>query len=84
MATGVITIELPEGSITDVAINSGYVKVDESKVTCIVDGAVALKADDSDIAKKIEEATELLRSAAPSSVGIASAVGRVERMGKSI
>ena len=84
LATGVITIELPEGSITDVAINSGYVKVDESKVTCIVDGAVALKADDSDIAKKIEEATELLRSAAPSNVAIASAVGRVERMGKSI
>ncbi len=84
LTTGIITIEMPNGTVTDVAINSGYVKVDESKVTCIVDGAVALRSDDSDIAKKIEEATELLRSAQPNSIGIASAVGRVERMGKSI
>jgi len=84
LSTGIITIELPNGDITDVAINSGYVKVDESKVICIVEGAVALKSDDSDIAKKIEEATELLKSAQPSNVAIASAVSRVEQMGKSI
>lgn len=84
LTTGIITIEMPNGTVTDVAINSGYVKVDESKVTCIVEGAVALKSDDSDIAKKIEEATELLRSAQPSHAAIASAVGRVERIGKSI
>ncbi len=84
LSTGIITIELPDGKVTDVAINSGYVKVDESKVICIVEGAVALRADDSDIAKKIEEATELLKSAQPSSVAIASAVGRVEQIGKSI
>jgi len=84
LSTGIITIELADGHTTDVAINSGYVKVDESKVICIVEGAVALKSDDSDIAKKIEEATELLRSAEPSKVAIASAVSRVEQMGKSI
>ena len=84
LATGIITIEMPDGTVTDVAINSGYVKVDESKVICIVDGAVALKSDDSNIAKKIEEATELLRSAQPSNVAIASAVSRVEHIGKSI
>ena len=84
LSTGIITIELADGNVTDVAINSGYAKVDESKVTCIVEGAVALKSDDSDIAKKIEEATELLRSAQPSNVAIASAVSRVEQMGKSI
>ena len=84
LSTGIITIELADGNVTDVAINSGYVKVDESKVICIVEGAVALKSDDSDIARKIEEATELLRSAQPSKVAIASAVSRVEQMGKSI
>jgi len=84
LSTGIITIELADGNVTDVAINSGYVKVDESKVVCIVEGAVALKSDDSDIAKKIEEATELLKSAQPSKVAIASAVSRVEQMGKSI
>jgi F-type H+-transporting ATPase subunit epsilon len=84
LATGIITIEMPDATITDVAINSGYVKVDESKVICIVDGAVALKSDDSNIAEKIEEATELLRSAQPSNVAIASAVSRVEHIGKNI
>jgi len=84
LATGIITIEMPDATITDVAINSGYVKVDESKVICIVDGAVALKSGDSNIAEKIEEATELLRSAQPSNVAIASAVSRVEHIGKNI
>ena len=40
--TGVIVIDKADGSEVAVAINSGYVKVDEEKTTCIVDGAVAL------------------------------------------
>jgi F-type H+-transporting ATPase subunit epsilon len=82
--TGVITIELPDSKKIDVAINSGYVKVNESKVTCIVDGAVALTAGDSDIAKKIKEATDLLKSAETSNTAIAAAVSKVEQIGKSI
>jgi len=82
--TGVISFITPEGKETNVAINSGYVKVDESKVSCIVDGAVALTAGDTDIAKKIEEATELLKSAQTSNTAIASAVSKVERIGKSL
>jgi len=83
LTTGVVTIEMPDSTKTDVAINSGYVKVDESKVTCIVDGAVALAAGDTDIAKKIKEATELLKSAQTSNAAIASAVSKVEHIGKS-
>ncbi len=83
LTTGVITIEMPDSTKTDVAINAGYVKVSESKVTCIVDNAVALTAGDSDIAKKIREATDLLKSAETSSAAIANAVGKVERIGKS-
>ncbi len=82
--TGVITIEMPDGGKVDVAINSGYVKVDESKVSCIVDGAVALTAGDSDIAKKIEEARDLLKSAETSNTAIAAAVSKVEQIGKSL
>jgi len=37
--TGVIVIEKSDSSEVAVAINSGYVKVDEEKTTCIVDGA---------------------------------------------
>ena len=81
--TGVIVIEKADGSEVAVAINSGYVKVDEEKTTCIVDGAVALTGEDSDLAKALEEAKELIRKAESSSVAIASAVSKVEQIGKS-
>ena len=83
LSTGIITIEMPDSSKIDVAINSGYVKVDESKVSCIVDGAVALSAGDSDISRKLEEARDLLKSAETSSTAIAAAVSKVEQIGKS-
>ena len=83
LSTGIITIEMPDSKKIDVAINSGYVKVDESKVSCIVDGAVALSAGDSDISRKLEEARDLLKSAETSSTAIAAAVSKVEQIGKS-
>jgi len=82
--TGVIVIEKADGSEVAVAINSGYVKVDEEKTTCIVDGAVALSGEDSDLAKALEEAKELIKKAESSSVAIASAVSKVEQIGKSL
>jgi len=81
--TGVIVIEKADGSEVAVAINSGYVKVDEEKTTCIVDGAVALSGEESDLAKALEEAKELIKKAESSSVAIASAVSKVEQIGKS-
>ncbi|WP_295418514.1 ATP synthase F1 subunit epsilon [Sulfurovum sp.] len=81
--TGVIVIEKADGSEVAVAINSGYVKVDEGKTTCIVDGAVALSGGDSDLAKALEAAKELLKSAESSNTAIASAVAKVEQIGKS-
>ena len=81
--TGVIVIEKADGSEVAVAINSGYVKVDEEKTTCIVDGAVALTGEDSDLAKALEEAKELIKKAESSSVAIAAAVSKVEQIGKS-
>jgi F-type H+-transporting ATPase subunit epsilon len=81
--TGVIVIEKADGSEVAVAINSGYVKVDEEKTTCIVDGAVALSGEDSNLAKALEEAKELLKKAESSSMAIASAVSKVEQIGKS-
>ena len=81
--TGVIIIEKDDGSELPVAINSGYVKVDEEKTTCIVDGAVALSGDDSDIAKALEAAKTLLKSTEASNTAIAAAVSKVEQIGKS-
>ncbi len=82
--TGVIVIEKADGSEVAVAINSGYVKVDEEKTTCIVDGAVALSGEDSNLAKALDEAKELLKKAESSSIAIASAVSKVEQIGKSL
>ncbi len=84
LATGVIVIEKKDGSEIAVAINSGYVKVDEEKTTCIVDGAVALFGEDNDLAQALEDAKTLLKSTEASNIAIASAVSKVEQIGKSI
>lgn len=81
--TGVIVIDKADGSEVAVAINSGYVKVDEEKTTCIVDGAVALSGEDSDLAQALEAAKELLKSTESSNTAIAAAVSKVEQIGKS-
>lgn len=81
--TGVIMYERADSKEVAVAINSGYVKVEEEKTTCIVDGAVAISGDDSYIAKALEEAKALLKSTEASNSAIASAVSKVEQIGKS-
>ena len=84
LETGVIVIEREDGSEIAVAINSGYVKVDEEKTTCIVDGAVALFGDDNDLAKALDDAKTLLKSTEASNTAIAAAVSKVEQIGKSL
>ncbi|CAA6801243.1 MAG: ATP synthase epsilon chain (EC [uncultured Sulfurovum sp.] len=83
LETGVIVIEEENGTEIAVAINSGYVKVEEEKTTCIVDGAVALSGTDSELAKSLDAAKELLKSTESSNSAIASAVAKVEQIGKS-
>ncbi len=82
--TGVIVIDTADSKEVAVAINSGYVKVDEEKTTCIVDGAVAISGEDSDVAKALEDAKALLKSAEASNTAIAAAVSKVEHIGKTI
>jgi F-type H+-transporting ATPase subunit epsilon len=84
LETGVIVIERADSREVAVAINSGYVKVDEEKTTCIVDGAVAISGEDTDLAKALEEAKALIKSAEASSTAIATAVSKVEQIGKSL
>ena len=83
LETGVIVYDRADGAEVAVAINSGYVKVDEGKTTCIVDGAVALSGEDTDISKALEAAKTLLKSTEASNSAIASAVAKVEQIGKS-
>jgi len=80
--TGVITIERQDGQEVQVAVNGGYVKVDEEKTLCMVDGAVALSGDDTNLAKALAEAKELLEKAQSSSTTIAAAISKVESIKK--
>ncbi|NOZ89960.1 MAG: F0F1 ATP synthase subunit epsilon [Epsilonproteobacteria bacterium] len=82
--TGVIVIETKDGKEISVAVNSGYVKVEENKTLCVVDGAVALNAEDSNLASAIAEAKELLEKASDSNMAIASAMSKVDSLSKGV
>ena len=75
---GVMVIETKESKEISVAINGGYVKVDEEKTMCVVDGAVALNAEDSELSASIEEAKALLKKAGGASMALASAMSKVD------
>jgi F-type H+-transporting ATPase subunit epsilon len=77
LTVGVIIIEKAD-STEAVAINWGHVKVSETSVDCLVDGAVALTAGkDSEIAKNIEAAKDLVNSVKDSNVSLASVEAKI-------
>jgi len=80
--TGVIVIERKDNREVSVAINGGYVKVDEEKTLCMVDGAVALSGDDTNLAKALAEAKALLEKAQTTSTTIAAAISKIEQINK--
>ncbi|QKF82703.1 F0F1 ATP synthase subunit epsilon [Halarcobacter ebronensis] len=77
LTVGVIIIEM--GDTTEaVAINWGHVKVSESSVDVLVDGAVALTSGtDSEIAKNIEAAKDLVNSVKDSNVSLAAVEAKI-------
>ncbi len=79
---GVMVIDSKENKEIQVAINGGYVKVEEEKTLCMVDGAIALSGDDSNLAKALDDAKKLLEKAQSSSTTIASAISKVEQINK--
>jgi len=82
LTAGVITIERKDGREVQVAINGGYVKVEEEKTLCMVDGAVALSGDDTDLAKNIAKAKDLLEKAQASTMTVAAAVSKFDGIKK--
>lgn len=80
---GVIDFGLDKDNRELVAINWGYVKVNENSVDVLVDGAVVLNADsDSAIAESIAKANELVKEMADSRQIIANIESTVKRKGK--
>ncbi|MDX4070628.1 ATP synthase F1 subunit epsilon [Aliarcobacter skirrowii] len=77
LTVGVIIIEKID-STEAVAINWGHVKVDENSVDVLVDGAIALTSGkDSEIAKNIEAAKELINSVKDSKVSVAAVEAKI-------
>jgi F-type H+-transporting ATPase subunit epsilon len=83
LEAGVIAVENANSQEFMIAINTGYAKIDENKVSCIVDGAVLISDEEGKLSEKMEEAKKLLKSAQNSDIAIASAVGKMENMKKS-
>ena len=83
LKAGVMVIETADSKEISVAVNGGYVKVEEKKTLCVVDGAVALHAEGTDLASKIEEAKILLEKAQSSSqADITSAKSKIDGISK--
>ena len=83
MQSGVIEILKADDSKELVAIDWGYVKVDGTKLSVLVDGAVPLGGTSNEIAEHIDEAKKLLQSMCDSDVAIAAAMAKVETVAKS-
>ena len=83
LQAGVIDIELKNGKHDVVAINSGHVKVDENSVTVLADGAISIGgSSESEIAKSLEDAKELIKSMSDSDIAIAIATSKIDSIVK--
>ena len=77
LTVGVIVIE-KANSTEAVAINWGHVKVDEKSVDVLADGAIALTSGkDSEIAKNIEAAKELVKSVKDYNISVAAVEAKI-------
>ncbi|WP_200762434.1 ATP synthase F1 subunit epsilon [Nitrosophilus alvini] len=82
---GVIEFEKADGNKESIVINWGHVKVDENKAVVLVDGAVPLAGEsESEIAKAIAEAKELIEKASDNKAAIASVEAKIEKAAKSM
>jgi len=79
LKTGVIEIVDGDGSKDIVAINWGYLKIEENKVSVLADGAVHVYgSDQSAIAASLAKAKELISSMSSDTATYASTLARIE------
>jgi F-type H+-transporting ATPase subunit epsilon len=79
LQAGVVDIIKDNGNKESIVVNWGVVQIANNLVTVLVDGAVAIRGDsESEVAKALEEAKELIASVADSHSMIASVSARVE------
>jgi len=82
---GLITIKKENGSEEVIAINWGYVEVTPDHVNVLVDDAVPVSgASESEIAKSIEKAKQLLKDAMDSDALVAAVEAKIESAARNI
>ena len=81
LSAGVIDIEHENGKRELVAIDWGYAKVDEKKVSILANGAKSISKD-GDIGKTLEDIDGLFASIIDSDVALASTRARIEQFKK--
>lgn len=78
---GLIEVTDLNGDVERVAINWGYLKVSEEKVTVLADGAVYIGGKkDGKIAQAIEKAKELIESMGSETTAYAATIARLENL----
>jgi len=79
LEAGVVDIEKEDKSVESIVINWGVAQVDEEKVVILVEGAAAIRGKtESEIAKALDEAKQLISSIADSNPAIASVSAKIE------
>ena len=79
LEAGVVDIEKEDKSVESVVVNWGVVQVDEDKVVILVEGAAPIRGKtESEIAKALDEAKQLIDSIADSNPAIASVSVKIE------
>lgn len=77
---GLIEVADLNGDVERVAINWGYLKVSEEKVTVLADGQYISVVKDGKIAQAIEKAKELIESMGSETTAYAATIARLENL----
>ena len=79
LEAGVVDVEKEDKSVESIVINWGVAQVDEEKVVILVEGAAAIRGKtESEIAKALDEAKQLINSIADANPAIASVSAKIE------
>ncbi|MCW1359862.1 ATP synthase F1 subunit epsilon [Campylobacter jejuni] len=80
LKSGIIDIEKSNLDHELIAIDSGYARVDEFKVTVLAKGAVWIAGStDSEIAKNLDKAKELIKSMGSDNAALAATFSKLDR-----
>lgn len=83
LKAGLIDIEDEDKNHDVVAINWGYVKIDEGKAVVLADGAVYVSGNsEGEIANSLEKAKELIQSMSSDTNAFASTVSKLDSMAR--